>query len=123
MLLHIAFIFSFINLFSIFNFYVLIFFLWKKAASKMLALKDAASLWHTNLKPPAFFLRGLMTILAALGCVAVHKNFQAENFFLRPTQDGHDLYGVMLNFVAQLKELASMFWRSNPFGFEWCRMK
>lgn len=31
------------------------------------------------------------------------QEFSAENFFLRPTQDGHDLYGVMLNFVAQLK--------------------
>jgi hypothetical protein len=89
----------------------------------MLALKDAASLRHTNLKPLAFYLRGLMTILAALGCVAVHKNFQAEILFLRPTQDGHDLYRVILNFVAQLKKFASMFWRSNPFGFEWCRMK
>jgi aminoglycoside/choline kinase family phosphotransferase len=69
----------------------------------MLALKDAASLRHAKLRPLAFFLRSLMTILAALGCVAVHKNFQAENFFLRPTQEGHDLYGVMLNFAAQLK--------------------
>jgi hypothetical protein len=68
----------------------------------MLALKDAASLRHTSLRPLAFFLRSLMTILPALGCVAVHKNFQAEIFFLRPTQDGHDLYAVMSNFAAQL---------------------
>jgi hypothetical protein len=47
----------------------------------MLALKDAASLRHTNLRPLAFFLRSLMTLLAALGCVAVHKNFQQKISF------------------------------------------
>lgn len=31
------------------------------------------------------------------------QEFSAQNFFLRATQDGHDLYGVMLNFAAQLK--------------------